>query len=190
MDIQYFKRYRMEINLAGRDFRCAPMPPEYGFFPWEQSLLEVFALAKYRSFRQEMDSLVFPSLGNLDGCRKLMTEIAGKPGFVPQATWLAVHMPALGTAPEYCGTIQGIRDQAGLGAIQNLGVVAEHRCCGLGGNLLCRCLEGFRQSGVRRVHLEVTAQNDAAIRLYRRVGFYTVKTVYKTVDPVAVPLEG
>jgi ribosomal protein S18 acetylase RimI-like enzyme len=186
MDIQYFKRYRMEINLLGREFHYLPVPQEYRFFPWSEPLLEAFALAKYHSFRQEMDSLVFPCLGELEGCRKLMAEITAKPGFVPQATWLAVCRPASGAAPEYCGTIQGIRDQAGQGAIQNLGVVPEHRACGLGTNLLCRCLEGFRQAGVHRVHLEVTAQNGDAIRLYRRMGFFTVKAVYKTVEPVAV----
>jgi ribosomal protein S18 acetylase RimI-like enzyme len=186
MDIQYFKRYRMEINLVRREFRSPPSPFGYRFFPWSDSLLEVFSLAKYLSFRQETDSLVFPCLGTMDGCRKLMEEIARKPGFVPQATWLAVFAPAPGAPPEYCGTIQGIRDKADWGAIQNLGVVPEHRLCGLGMNLLCRCLEGFQQAGVRRVHLEVTAQNDAAIHLYRRVGFYAAKTVYKTIEPVAV----
>jgi len=187
MDLQYFKRYRMEINLLGREFRSPRVAPEYRFFPYCESLLEAFAWAKYLSFSQEMDTQVFPCLGNLDGCRKLMTEIARKPGFVPQATWLAAYFPAPDAAAEYCGTIQGIRDKAGFGAIQNLGVTPEHRGCRLGMNLLCRCLEGFRRSGVHRVHLEVTAQNDAALRLYRRVGFRTVKTVYKTVEAVSVP---
>ena len=44
-------------------------------------------------------------------------------------------------------------------------------------------LAGFRESGVRRVHLEVTAQNNSAIRLYRRVGFTPVKVVFKAVEP-------
>ena len=30
--------------------------------------------------------------------------------------------------------------------------------------------------------LEVTAQNDAAVRLYRRLGFLRRKTVYKAVE--------
>jgi hypothetical protein len=45
-------------------------------------------------------------------------------------------------------------------------------------------LGGFRQAGISRVYLEVTAQNEGAIRLYRRLGFVTVKTVYKAVEPV------
>jgi GNAT superfamily N-acetyltransferase len=190
MDIQYFKRYQMAVKLSGREFRCRAAPAEYRFYPFSSGLLEAFSLAKYYSFRQEMDTLVFPCLGELEGCRKLMTEIARKSGFTPQATWLAVHFPGPHARPAYCGTIQGIRDPSGLGAIQNLGVTPEHRRCGVGMNLLCRCLEGFRRLGVHRVHLEVTAQNEAAVRLYRHIGFFTVKTVYKTVEPAGVPVQG
>ena len=80
--------------------------------------------------------------------------------------------------------MQGIRDGNGLGAIQNLGIAPEHRNGGLGTILLFHALQGFRQAGIRRVYLEVTAQNDGAIRLYRRLGFVTVKTVYKAVEHV------
>ena len=80
--------------------------------------------------------------------------------------------------------MQGIRDASGLGAIQNLGVAPEHRNGGLGTILLFYALQGFQQVGIRRVYLEVTAHNDGALRLYRRVGFVTVKTVYKAVEHV------
>ena len=78
--------------------------------------------------------------------------------------------------------MQGVCDERGLGAIQNLGVVAAYRRDGLGMNLLLRALAGFRRAGVRRVWLEVTAQNNRAIRLYRRAGFITTKVVYKTAE--------
>ena len=200
MDLAYIKRFRMEIDLTGRDLTSAPTPSQYCFQPWNESLLDGFARAKYLSFRDELDTSVFPCLGEVEGCRRLMTEIAGKPGFLPEASWLVVRSPFLGGAtgdspifaetkngtvparPEYCGTVQGVRDRHGIGAIQNLGVVGKHRRCGLGMSLLLRALEGFRQSGVRRVYLEVTAQNNSAIRLYRRVGFTTVKVVYKAVE--------
>jgi ribosomal protein S18 acetylase RimI-like enzyme len=182
MDLTYFKRYRMEIELADRGLPPAPPPEGYHFVPWDDSLLEAFAEAKYLSFRSEIDANVFPCLGELAGCRRLMSEIARKPGFLPEATWLAVCSPADGRRPEYCGTVQGIRDRAGLGAIQNLGIAPAHRDIGLGTSLLYRALEGFRRAGLSRVYLEVTAQNDGAIRLYRRLGFTLVKTVFKAVE--------
>jgi ribosomal protein S18 acetylase RimI-like enzyme len=184
VDLTYFKRYRMEIELAGREWPWPSLPEGYGFLPWDESRLDAFAEAKYRSFRSEIDAHVFPCLGELAGCRRLMAEIVRKPGFLPGATWLAIPKPAQGRPAEYCGTVQGIRDYDGLGAIQNLGITPEHRGCGLGTTLLFRALEGFRRAGIERVHLEVTAQNDGAIRLYRRLGFTTVKTVFKAVEPV------
>ena len=181
MDPTYFKRYRMEHGLTGRDF-SRPAPEGYYFWRWKVSLLDAFAEAKYLSFRDEIDANVFPCLGELDGCRRLMTEISQKPGFLPEATWLAVYQPTERSEPEYCGTVQGIRSRNGMGSIQNLGITPPHRDCGLGTSLLFQALEGFRRTGLKRVFLEVTAQNDGAIRLYHRLGFTTVKTVFKTVE--------
>jgi ribosomal protein S18 acetylase RimI-like enzyme len=183
MQLTYFKRYRMEIDLAGRDLSLPPPPERYRFCPWDDLLLEANAIAKYLSFRDELDSNVFPCLGELAGCRRLMTEIARKPSFVPEATWLLTYQPEAG-GTDYCGTIQGLRDRSGMGAIQNVGITPEHRDCGLGTHLLFRSLDGFRRAGMSRVFLEVTAENDRAIRLYRRLGFTKVRTVFKAVELV------
>lgn len=180
LDITYYKRFRMEINLAGRVFPPRLVPKDYGLVPWDESLLEAFAAAKFESFKGELDSNVFPSLSTLEGCRQLMADIVTKPGFQPGATWLAIYSPP-GQEPEYCGTIQGIRDKFGWGAIQNVGITAVHRNRGLGTALLYRCLDGFRRAGLFLAHLEVTAENRRAISLYRRLGFVTVKTMYKTI---------
>ena len=83
---------------------------------------------------------------------------------------------------EYCGTIQGIIDIQGRGSIQNLGIVPEHRNAGLGSLLMFHALKGFYESGVPSVTLEVTAQNLGALRLYNRLGFKTIRTVYKASD--------
>ena len=182
MDVAYFKRFRMQINLAGRDLTPTPVPPRYRFLSWDESLLDAFSWAKHHSFRNELDANVFPCLAEFEGCRRLMREISRKPGFLPTATWLVVYSPDGQQRPEYCGTVQGIRDSQGLGAIQNLGTVPEHRRAGLGMSVLLRSLAGFRRAGVRRVYLEVTAENQDAIRLYRRSGFVTLRTVYKAVE--------
>jgi RimJ/RimL family protein N-acetyltransferase len=182
MGLTYFKRYRMEIDLVGRDFSWGRTPPGYRLFPWEESLLAAHAEAKYRSFRDEIDANVFPCLGEHAGCHRLMTEIAQKSGFVPEATWLATCFDRDTRTSEHCGTIQGICDRTGMGAIQNLGIVPGHRDQGLGTCLMLKALAGFRQVGIERVHLEVTAENEGAIRLYRRLGFSTVKTVFKVAE--------
>jgi ribosomal protein S18 acetylase RimI-like enzyme len=110
-----------------------------------------------------------------------MQEIRDKAGFLPAATWLVAH-EAPGAGREHCGTIQGIRDYAGMGAIQNLGVTPEHRDHKLGTCLLLSALRGFSEAGLTRAFLEVTAQNLDAIRLYQRIGFSKARTVYKAVE--------
>ena len=93
MDLKYYKRYRMEIDLFGRDLRCSRYRRSIKYLPWDDSLLEAFALAKYNSFRNEIDANVFPCLGDLNGCRRLMSDIVHKPGFLPESAWLAVYSP-------------------------------------------------------------------------------------------------
>jgi len=186
MALTYFKRYRMEINLAGRDLSGWQSLPGYQFLPWNDSLLEAHAQAKYSSFRDELDVNIFPCLGELAGCRRLMREIRTKPAFLPEATWLALCMGDGRNRCRYCGTIQGISEENGTGVVQNLGIAPAHRNRGLGTALMCRALEGFLRAGLTRVHLEVTADNEGAIRLYRRLGFTTMKTVFKAVEVVYV----
>src|SRR5262249_13870611 len=79
----------------------------------------------------------------------------------------------------YCGTVQGVVDRNGLGAIQNLGIVPEYRGRGLGTALMQQALAGFQRAGFRRGFLEVTAQNSSAVQLYKRLGFSRARTVYK-----------
>lgn len=174
----YFKRFKMEIALY--DAPPVPaLPAGYHWVAWDDDLAELHAEVTFRSFHEEIDATVFPSLGNRAGCSYLMNEIRRKPGFLPEATWL------LGGPAGYCGTIQGLRERTGLGAIQNLGVVPAHRGLGLGSALLLQAVHGFRRAGLGRAFLEVTAQNEAAIRLYRRLGFRRSKTLYKAVDTAA-----
>jgi ribosomal protein S18 acetylase RimI-like enzyme len=173
--ISYFKRYRMEIDLYDSP-PPATLPDGYTLVRWQPELLERHAEVLYYSFCDEIDAKVFPSLGNRQGCLSLMGEISRKPGFLPEATWLVAH------GEDYCGTIQGIRERTGQGAIQNVGITWAHRRKGLGSALLMQALHGFRRAGLGRAFLEVTAQNELAVQLYWRLGFRRRRTVYKAVE--------
>jgi GNAT superfamily N-acetyltransferase len=172
--VRYFKRYKMEADLASR----APgeLPAGYRWLPWHGSLLDAHADVLYQSFCQELDAEVFPSLGDRAGCACLLTEISRKPGFLPGATWLLIDPADLP-----CATVQGVQDRGGCGAIQNLGVLPSHRGRGIGHATLSRALSGFWAAGLGRALLEVTAGNHGAIRLYRGLGFRSRKTIYKAV---------
>ena len=182
MTITYFQRYRMRYDLwQGLDERQVTRD-NYHFLPWQAKLLNHHAEVKYRSFRNELDANVFPCLGDADGCVRLMKEISIRQGFVPQATWLVQYHNQETGKIENCGTVQGIRSQTDVGAIQNIGIISDHRGNGLGSQLVWLCLNGFREVGVRFVTLEVTSHNTGAMRLYQRLGFEVLKTVYKSAE--------
>lgn len=177
--LHYFKRYRMEIDLANTPISPAVLPDGYAWNEWDEVDIERHALAKHRSFRDERDAEVFPSLGEYYGCVRLMHEISQQDSFLGPATWLIVCRNS-GGIPEDCGTIQGLGPTPVTGSIQNVGVVREHRGLGLGRALVLKSLEGFKFAGRQRVVLEVTATNLPAVELYRSIGFRTVRTMYRT----------
>lgn len=177
--LTYFKRFRMEIDLQVMLPPVPALPAGYEWISWDRRFLEQHAEVKFECFIGEIDASVFPSLSSREGCLRLMQEIAARPGFQPDATWLISH------CGHCCCTIQGVRDRTGMGAIQNVGVTLPHRGRGLGQAIVLQALHGFQRKGVHRVHLEATARNEAAIRLYRRLGFRCRKTLYKPLDPLA-----
>jgi hypothetical protein len=173
----YAKRFRMDIDLSRLPHGPALSLP-YRFLCWDTRLIDDHADVLFDGFRDEVDAIVFPSLSSRAGCRLLMRDIGSRRGFVPESTWLIRF-----GGDEPCGTVQGVRTSSGFGAIQNLGVVPEHRGLGLGAALLLQSLWGFASVGLRKAYLEVTASNAAAIRLYRSIGFHKTKTLYKAVHP-------
>src|SRR5258707_40098 len=94
----YFKRFKMGIALEGRP---APrLPRGFTALPWQPGLLEMHSEVLHGCFKDEIDGIIFPSLGNREGCSLLMVEISRRRNFVPEATWLLVGPGGP------CGTIQ------------------------------------------------------------------------------------
>ncbi|HEX6961085.1 MAG TPA: GNAT family N-acetyltransferase [Lacipirellula sp.] len=185
LNLRYHKRFQMELDL--RRWRRQPvgLHPDYRLRSWSEDLIREHAEAKFHSFRHELDAQVFPCLGELESCLRLMQEIRERDGFVPEATWLAQYVGAGPHRVEPCGTIQAIRISRARANIQNIGVTPHHRGRGVAAALITTAISGLHHVGVTRVALEVTAVNDTAVRLYRRLGFRTVKTVYKAVEEQA-----
>ncbi len=183
MTVSYFKRFRMHFDLERSIPEC-DIPQDYRFLAWTDKLIGHHADAKYESFRNELDANVFPCLGELDGCRRLMRDISSREGFLPEATWLIARQPTRQSRLEYCGTVQGIKDANGIGSLQNVGVVPRHRGRGLGKALLSKALVGFQSHGLKLASLEVTSENREALELYSKFGFRIVRTVFKTIDVI------
>jgi ribosomal protein S18 acetylase RimI-like enzyme len=188
--MRYCRRFRMEFSFAERKLELPVLPDGYRFVAWNPMDLDRHATAKFHSFRGEFDSQVFASLASLDGCRRLMLEIASQRMFLPEATWLVGYQspPDDTSAFVDCGTIQGIASGRDSGSIQNVGVTPESRGIGLGRALIVKALHGFREFGVKRVYLEATAENIPAVELYRSIGFRLVRTTYKHMQ-ISTPVE-
>lgn len=173
----HFKRYRMERPLTPRP--RVVVPPGYWLVPWAEQLLDLHADVLFHSFVDDLDGQVFPNLARRDGCRVLMTAVRDLGGFCPSATWLMAGPDG------YAGAVQGVL-VGGIGAVQNLGVCPEARGRGVGQALLARCLIGFANVGAKACHLEVTASNTPAMRLYKRFGFRATRVRYRPA-PAATP---
>lgn len=182
MPVVFFKRYRMQFDLRHAQLEPAVAPAGFELVPWRSALLAAHAEAKFRSFRNELDANVFPCLGESEGCLRLMKEISCRQGFIPESTWLATYRDPETGKKENCGTVQGIREKIDVGSIQNIGIVQAHRGKGIGSAIVKKSLQGFQSVGIKIVTLEVTEKNTGALRLYERLGFRIMRTVYKSVE--------
>ncbi|MEP3480829.1 MAG: N-acetyltransferase [Fuerstiella sp.] len=177
-----FKRFRMVIDLQRFDLPVPEVPEGYRWVAWKQLLCERHAVVKWKSFRNDVDGRVFPCLSEMSGCRKLMGEIARQPHFAPDSTWLLSYHPDSNWPAEDAGAIQGMIRSDGIGSIQNVGTVQEHRGLGLGKALMLKALNGFYLAGCHKVVLEVTAINKVAVGLYVSLGFQVIEVLYRSGD--------
>ena len=135
MDLMYFKALS-DGNLIGRSRSVRPRAADgYRFESWNPALLDAFAEAKYLSFRSEIDANVFPCLGELDGCRRLMREIVRKPGFLPETTWLLTYSRSPRSCRSSAAPCRGSAMSAGWaqsriwGSRRNIATAAWARFC-------------------------------------------------------------
>ena len=101
MPVVYLKRHRMQIDLRQvnldlpdspnvhsdpkKEYRGQNALGEIEFLPWGDNLITLHSLAKWESFRFEIDASVFPCLGDREGCKQLMRDLSQRANFVPEA---------------------------------------------------------------------------------------------------------
>ena len=97
---------------------------------------------------------------------------------VPESRWYLVARQA--DTPDRPGPGERIVGYAGINAvgpeadIQTVAVAPDAQGRGIGGRLVRALAERARDRGVRLLHLEVRADNEPALALYRRLGFEPV----------------
>ena len=95
----------------------------------------------------------------------LWSELAG----VPETRWYLVAVRD-GDVVGYAGVLLSPPEAD----VQTLAVAAAAQHSGLGGRLLAALVAEARRRGCRSMMLEVGADNEAALQLYRRSGFQAV----------------
>ncbi len=162
-ELRYVKRWRMVAALPARG-GPPPLPEGVRLAAWRPELAKAHAAATFAAFRDSPDRSIYPSFLTLDGCEGLLRELVHDAEFFPQGTWLAE------LDGEVVGTVQAARTGA-TGLLHNVGVAPHARGCGLGRALAGQALAAFRAAGLGEAALEVSADNLAAVRLYRSLGF-------------------
>ena len=169
----------MQLDLRSR-LEAPELPDGYQYVPWQPQFQERHAQVQWRAFRDDVDGQLFHCLSNLAGCRRLLRDMVHHSQFSEQVTWLVQFRPSPDWPADDCAMIQGLMRTGRTGAIQNVGVVPEHRGYGVGRAVLLRALHGLRSCGARRATLEVTASNHHAVRLYLTLGFQVMRVLYRT----------
>ncbi|MDR0337218.1 MAG: GNAT family N-acetyltransferase [Planctomycetaceae bacterium] len=172
MPLQHIKRLQMVFDFANGSFPMLKLPTGFRYVAWRPEMLEIHADIKHRGFRNDLDARIFPTFRNYKQCVNLMQSISASPAFLPAATLLIANGDEHDLF-EYVACIQGMRFSGEVGAVQNIAVLPDYRGRGIGRAILLGSLLGFRQHGIRRVTLEVTAENKPAVQLYTHVGFKT-----------------
>ena len=176
---KHYKRLRMKLDLR-RPIEPPELPDGYQFVRWNRILQERHAQIQWCAFRGDLDGRLFQSLSSLGGCRRLLQNTIQHAQFAPDSTWLVQFQPEPAWPAVDCAMVQGLVRPNATGAIQNVGVVPEHRGFGLGRAVLLRALLGFQLHGASQATLEVTAENEPAVRLYLSMGFEVSRVLYRT----------
>jgi ribosomal-protein-alanine N-acetyltransferase len=75
------------------------------------------------------------------------------------------------------GFVVGHSIRRRYGRILTLDIVPEARRYGLGSKLMLACEERLRNGGCRDVYLETAVDNEAALRLYRKLGYEVIEVL-------------
>ncbi len=171
---QSFPRCFMEAPLAGAARLPVKQLPGVTIHRWHESRQEDTARLIAAAYRGHVDSLINDQYRSVTGARRFLMNIVQYPGcgtFFPPASYAAVDASS--------GELRGISLASlvsnDVGHITQICAAVAERGRGLGYELMRHSLLALAAHGRRKVTLTVTASNESAIRLYRRMGFTSIR---------------
>lgn len=171
--------YAQWFHPYARKFMEAPLgpiaalpvhEPRVVIAPWWEHRQDDAARLIAAAYAGHIDSRINDQYRSPAGARRFLTNIVQYPGcgsFFAPASFLASAGPGQGL----CGLCLASMVSPGVGHITQVCVAPSHRATRLGYELMRRSLQALAEHGCHKASLTVTASNDAAIRLYRRMGF-------------------
>ncbi|MFQ5778208.1 MAG: GNAT family N-acetyltransferase [Terriglobia bacterium] len=148
---------------------------------WDDGYFEAMAALVVEAYRGHADSQINDYYHNQAGALRFLKNIVIFPGcgtFQPDCSVVAVERgsPTRRRRRErLVGAILTSQVAPGVGHITQICVRPDRQRQGLGSRLLNAALARLAAKGYTRVSLTVTAENQAAVRLYRRLGFEVLK---------------
>jgi len=173
---QSFPRHFMEADLS-----LTNMPPLRASSPlvfeqWAERRQDSAGQVIATAYQGHVDGKINDQYRTLSGARRFLMNIVQYPGcgaFFQPASFVALDP----TSGRMAGLSLASLVASDIGHITQICVAPEYKGQGLGYELLRRSMDAMRAHGCRKVSLTVTAANDDAIRLYRRVG-YSIRRVF------------
>jgi len=162
---RYFFEADLEsiAKLSPREIRAITISP------WLPKAQEQTARLIATAYKGHIDSQINDQYRSPGGARRFLMNIVQYPGC---GTFFG---PASFAAADPSGTLYGVSlasmVAAGVGHITQVCVAPSHQGTGLGYELMRRSLIALAVHGCRSASLTVTTANEAAVRLYRRMGF-------------------
>ncbi len=147
---------------------------EWEIQPWEDSFFEPMAELVVSAYRDHVDSRVNDQYCSRQGALKFLKNIVVFPGcgvFQPEASFITLAR----RTGQLVGALLVSQVAPRVAHITQVCVRQELQGAGIGTQLLVRALNHLRQRGYEGVSLSVTAENQPAVRLYRRFGFEVLK---------------
>lgn len=172
--VRTFERDFMIVDLDGtRDLPPHQIGRSVRIDNWADYHQESAATLIESAYRGHIDAMINDQYRNVGGARRFLYNIINYPGcgvFAPTASIVALSS---------IGVLAGlslasiVNDRTGH--ITQLCLAPEFRGTGLGYEMIRRSMVRLLQAGCWRASLTVTSANHDAIRLYRRIGFNTIR---------------
>jgi len=173
-DFSSFPRVFMYKPLAATAAGAAEPRLGLRLTTWEDSYFEEMAALIVEAYRGHVDSRINDQYSHSQGALRFLKNIVIFPGcgvFLPETSLVAFEPGS----ERLLGAALTSRVAAGVAHVTQVCVAPDWQKRGLGRRLMEEIVAGLGARGYRGVSLTVTAENEPAVKLYRRLGFDVIK---------------